>query len=147
LTPAERRVWRAALAVADILRFQVNEEMKPVSDLSSADHRILLRLDEAPGECMGQQRLADAMLWSKSRLSHQLKRMAARGLIERATAADGRGVEVFLTEAGKQVVREVEIVHANAVRRHLFEVATENELNALMQLAERLAYGLDTNER
>ncbi|MDT7667415.1 MAG: hypothetical protein QOC74_198, partial [Pseudonocardiales bacterium] len=53
LTPAEREAWRAVLLVADILRFRVAAALRPFSDLSPADHSVLMRLVEAPEQRMG----------------------------------------------------------------------------------------------
>ncbi|MFJ6657091.1 MarR family winged helix-turn-helix transcriptional regulator [Streptomyces sp. NPDC091377] len=138
LTDAEQQVWRSVLIVADLLRFRVAADVKPASGLSSADHSVLMRLNEAPDKRLGQQRLADDMFWSKSRLSHQLTRMEQRGLVARGTAPGGRGVEISLTDAGHEAVDAMEAAHAEAVRRHLFRVASEAELTVIVQLAERL---------
>jgi len=86
LTPGERAAWRAVLLVADLLRFEVAAEVGPMTGLSPADHSVLMHLDEAPGRQIGQQNMANAMFWSKSRLSQQLTRMQERGLVERPVA-------------------------------------------------------------
>jgi len=138
LTLAERRIWRSVLILADLLRFRVSSELKPVLEISRADHTVLLHLDEAPGRRMGQQQLATEMYWSRSRMSHQLTRMQARGLVERATHDGAQGVEISLTETGRRSVKRAELAHADAVRRHLFQLATEEELTALVRLADRL---------
>jgi DNA-binding MarR family transcriptional regulator len=139
LTPGERAAWRAVLLVADLLRFEVAAEVGPVTGLSPADHSVLMRLDETPGRQVGQQNLANAMFWSKSRLSRQLSRMQTRGLVERTTDGSPPGVRVSMTEAGRSAIRAAAGVHAAAVRRHLIQVASEEELNAFVQLADRIA--------
>src|SRR5882757_11159705 len=94
LTPGERAAWRAVLLVGDLLRFEVAAEVGPVTGLSPADHSVLMHVDEAPGQQIGQQNLANAMFWSRSRLSRQLTRMQARGLVERTTDGGSPGVRV-----------------------------------------------------
>jgi DNA-binding MarR family transcriptional regulator len=138
LTPAEREAWRAVLLVADILRFRVAAALRPFSDLSPADHSVLMRLVEAPEQRMGQQRLANEMFWSKSRLSRQLSRMQARGLVERTTDNGARGVQIVLTAEGIDAVRAAAPAHADAVRRYFLETATEDEVAAFLRLAGRL---------
>ena len=138
LTPAERDAWRAVLLVADVLRFRVAAALRPFSDLSPADHSVIMHLAEAPGQRMGQQRLANEMFWSKARLSRQLTRMQTRGLVERTTDTGTRGVQIVLTARGADAVGTAAPVHAEAVRRHLFETATEDELAAFVRLAGRL---------
>ena len=138
LTPGERAAWRAVLLVADLLRFEVAAEVGPMTGLSPADHSVLMHLDEAPGRQIGQQNMANAMFWSKSRLSQQLTRMQERGLVERTTDGALPGVQITMTEAGRNAIRAAAEVHAAAVRRHLIQAASEDELNAFVRLADRI---------
>lgn len=137
LSPSERRIWRAALSLADLLRFRVSAELKPVSDLTQAEHSVLMHIAEAPGQQLRQQSLANTLCWSKSRLSHQLTRMQARGLVERIVES-ATEVQITLTAAGLVELKESDEAHAAAVRRHLLHLATEEELAALVRLADRL---------
>jgi len=138
LTPAEREAWRAVLLVADLLRFKVSAEVGPTTGLSPADHSVLMRLDEAPGQRMAQKNLANEMYWSKSRLSRQLTRMQGRGLVERSTDKTVPGVRISMTAAGRNAIQAAAKVHAAAVRRYLLDAATEDELNAFVRLASRI---------
>jgi DNA-binding MarR family transcriptional regulator len=144
LTPAEREAWRAVLLVGDILRFRVAGALRPFSDLSPADHAVLMHLTEAPGQRVGQQRLANALFWSKSRLSRQLSRMQVRGLVERTTDDGARGVQIVPTAEGMDAVRAAAPLHADAVRRYFLETATEDEVAAFVRLADRLTDSADT---
>ena len=143
LTSAETHVWRSVLVMGDLLRFRVSAEVRKVSDLSPTDHSVLLHLDEAPEGRVLQQRLATAMFWSKSRLSHQLTRMQARGLVERTTDEEIHGVWVSITAAGSEVVASIKPAQARAVRERLFALASEEELTTLVRLADRLIADLD----
>lgn len=138
LTPAERHAWRAALLIADVLRFRVASDLKPVTDLSPAEHSVLTHIEEFDSGRINQQRLADAMYWSKSRLSRQLTRMQVRGLVERSKSSESLSVMVSLTSRGTQAIRAAERAHAAAVRDHLLSVATAEELAAVLALAGRL---------
>lgn len=130
--------------MADLLRFRVSVDLKAVSDLSQAEHSVLAHVAEAPGQKVGQRNLAMAMFWSKSRISRQLTRMQAKGFVERSTSTVGTGVEVSLTAKGRKAIEAAEAVHAKAVREHLFQVATEDELTVLLRLADRLVYEVDS---
>jgi DNA-binding MarR family transcriptional regulator len=139
LTPDETHIWRSVLRLSDLLRFRVAAEMREVSDLSRTDHSVLLHLAEVDGGQMVQQQLVESMCWSKSRMSHQLARMEGRGLVERTPDPQSRQMIVTLTEKGYEVLDAVASVHATAVRRHLFEQATADELTALVQLSQRIS--------
>jgi DNA-binding MarR family transcriptional regulator len=77
------------------------------------------------------------MYWSKSRLSRQLTRMQAKGLIQRQLL-DDKSMLVMLTTQGRDALGATDAVHARSVRRNLFEVAGEEELTILLRLADRL---------
>jgi DNA-binding MarR family transcriptional regulator len=136
LTASELEIWRSALKIADLLRYRVSLDVKEVSDVSQAEHSVLMHIKEA-GASIGQQRLADVMYWSKSRLSRQLSRMQAKGLIRR-TPSEDKSVLVKLTTQGRDALEATDAVHTRSVRRNLFEVATEEELTTLLRLADRL---------
>ena len=142
LTDEELRVWRSALTIADILRYRVSLDVKAISDLSQAEHSVLMHIKEAGGAGLGQQKLADTMFWSKSRLSRQLSRMQAKGLVERTMGAD-KTVRVALTDRGRQAIDATDGAHAMSVRRNLFQVATGKELTVLLRLADRLRHEVD----
>ncbi|OXM43839.1 helix-turn-helix transcriptional regulator [Amycolatopsis alba] len=78
LSADENHVWRS------LLRYRFASDVREVSDLSSADHSVLLHLAEADTGPMLQQDLASATYWSKSRMSNQPTRMEARGLVTRS---------------------------------------------------------------
>jgi len=138
LTPAELEAWRAVLAVADVLRFRVAAEIRPVTGLSSADHGVLMRLIEEPGYRIPQQSLAERMLWAKGRLSRHLTRMQERGLVARERDGATPGVLVTLTDKGRDAIDAASAVHATAVRRNLLEIASDEELAGFVRLAARL---------
>jgi DNA-binding MarR family transcriptional regulator len=142
LTDQELRIWRSALTIADILRYRVSVDVKAISDLSQAEHSVLMHIKEAAGAGIGQQRLADTMFWSKSRLSRQLSRMQAKGLVER-TVGEDKTVQVALTDRGRQAIDATDAEHARSVRRNLFQVATGEELTTLLRLADRLLHEVD----
>jgi DNA-binding MarR family transcriptional regulator len=143
LTADETHIWRSLLRLSDLLRFRVSADMREVSDLSPADHSVLLHLAEVGSGRMLQQELVSAMFWSKSRMSHQLARMEARGLVTRAPDPASRQVAVSITEEGRAVIDAVAPVHAAAVRRHLLDRATAEELTVLVRLSQRIKDDLD----
>jgi DNA-binding MarR family transcriptional regulator len=136
LTAQEMEIWRSALKIADLLRYRVSLDVREISDVSQAEHSVLMHIKEA-GASIGQQRLADTMYWSKSRLSRQLTRMQTRGLIDRTLHHD-KSVFVELTPQGREALDATDAVHTQSVRRNLFEIATEEELTTLLRLADRL---------
>jgi DNA-binding MarR family transcriptional regulator len=98
---------------------------------------VLSRLDELGQGELRQQELAESMGWDKARLSHHLKRMEERALVERRSA-DGRGVLVALTKDGERALKAARPEHARSVRRHLIERLGKEERRRLLASCEAL---------
>jgi DNA-binding MarR family transcriptional regulator len=139
LSEREREAWRAALVLADSLRSLVSGVVTPATGLSSADYLVLNRLNDAPERRVsGLKALAAKLNWSASRLSHQLKRMGSRGLVERVH--DGATGQLIMTATpmAEQTMRVATALHNEAVRRYFLAVATDEELGVLIDLAKRI---------
>jgi DNA-binding MarR family transcriptional regulator len=82
------------------------------------------------------------VLLSQPALSRMVARLVSRGLVARAAdPADGRGVLLSLTEAGRQAQRRVGRRHARGVAAAVSRSLTSDELAQLESLCVRLARG------
>jgi DNA-binding MarR family transcriptional regulator len=139
LTAEEDRAWRAWLAMTERLRAQVARDLLVDSGLSDADYVVLVNLSEADDHRVRMNDLAARLNWSKSRLSHQLARMQARGLVERAECpSDARGAFAVLAPAGLAEIERAAPMHVASVRRHLVDVLDAEQLSQLAGIAERV---------
>ncbi|MFG2295396.1 MarR family winged helix-turn-helix transcriptional regulator [Streptomyces sp. NPDC048603] len=140
LDEAEMRAWQAWRRAVPLVNAAIARDLARDSGLSESDYDVLAMLSRSPDRRRRISGLAELMLWSRSRLSHQLTRMEQRGLVRReGVAADGRGAEVVLTEAGFAVIVEAAPMHVESVRRHLIDLLTPDQLEALAALGDTLA--------
>lgn len=131
LTPDQQQAWRAHLAMSKLLARQLDRELQPLG-LSLNDYEILVALSEAPQHRLRMTELADATAQSRSRLSHQITRMTASGLVCRDTCSgDRRGLYAVLTEHGLATIRRVAAQHVDSVRRHFIDRLTAQQLAAI----------------
>ncbi len=138
LSDHERAVWSAALSMADDLRALVSGILTPETGLSQADFLVLTRLRAAPENRMaGLKALAAKLEWSPSRLSHHLKRMKTRGLVELAYEDDGQLI-VNATDSAVRTMETATTQHARAVRRFLLSQVSEDEGRVVIELARRI---------
>ena len=80
------------------------------------------------------------VLLSQPALSRLVDRLAERGLVERcADPADGRGVRLSLTDAGRVVQRRIGRQHARGVARAMTAGLTAAELAQLETICRKLA--------
>lgn len=137
LNPAEDRAWRAWLAMSERVRSQIARDLMADSSLSDADYMVLVQLSEAADRRVRMTDLADRLNWSKSRLSHQLARMQARGLVEREECpSDARGAFAVLGACGLAEIERAAPKHVASVRRHLIDVLEVEQLTQLATIAE-----------
>ncbi|GAA1781379.1 MarR family winged helix-turn-helix transcriptional regulator [Nocardioides hankookensis] len=135
LTDADAELWDAWLAASEALS-QVSADVAAATGLSEPDVTVLTRLQDANGARLRQSDLAAATGWHRSRLSHHLRRMAERGLVNR-TEVPG-GVEVRLTTMGRAAAARARPVHADAVRRHLVQALPARDRQRLLSILTRL---------
>ena len=109
------------------------------SGLSEPDYMVLVHLSEAEDRRVRMHDLATRLNWSRSRLSHQLARMQARGLVEReGCATDARGAFAVLSAGGLAEIEQAAPMHVESVRRHLIDVLDREQIDQLAAIAERV---------
>src|SRR6266568_2796133 len=82
LTEPEAHAWLAFRRMNLLVNAQINRDLAQEAGLSEPDYDVLSNLTASDGRRRLTE-LADRMLWSKSRLSHHITRMQARGLVTR----------------------------------------------------------------
>ena len=144
LTTTEQRAWRSYIRLAQLLMRQLDRDLHPFG-LSMHDYEILVELSEAPAHRMRMTELADRTAQSRSRLSHQVSRMEARGLLSReGCEGDKRGTFAVLTEHGADTIDQVAPAHVASVRGHFVDQLDPGELGALAEACEPILDKLRT---
>lgn len=144
LSDDQQRVWRNWLQLNRDLQSTLAREMAAASDLSMADYGVLVSLTDVPDGRLRISELADQLTWERSRVSHQLKRMQTRGLVERFECTeDGRGSFVGITAIGRTAIDKAAPPHVEAVRRLFIDKLSSAELESLGAITAKLIAGLD----
>jgi DNA-binding MarR family transcriptional regulator len=139
LCPEERRTWIAFLYAQSLLFEQIEEDLQRDSGLPLAYYQILVVLSEHPNHAMRMGDLAQALFYSRSRLSHALTRLEENGWIRRDPSPDDRrGSSAVLTEKGMKALAAAAPEHVESVRTHLFDQLTPTELEQLRAVSETL---------
>lgn len=80
------------------------------------------------------------VLLSQPALSRLVDRLAERGLVERCPdPADGRGVQLSLTQTGREIQRRIGRRHARDVARAVSAALSADEVQQLQTLCQKLA--------
>lgn len=137
LSDQEQQAWRGLLRMHALLMLALNRGLQNEAGLSLSDFGVLVILSEHPSRRMRVLELARALQWEKSRVSHQLRRMTDRGLIQRAGCPDDkRGAFVELTEAGLAAIETAAPTHVRSVRANLFDALTPEDVAALARISD-----------
>lgn len=143
LTAEQQIQWRAYLDASVRLMNALGRQLEEASDLSLSEYEVLVQLSESSEWTMRMSDLAAEVVNSRSRLTHTVRRMEERGLVERKSClADGRGVNCVLTLEGFARLEEAAPGHVDAVREHLVDRLDEDEFRALGKLMEKIGEAL-----
>ncbi|MBT2502337.1 MarR family winged helix-turn-helix transcriptional regulator [Curtobacterium sp. ISL-83] len=83
----------------------LDQAVQDGAGISIPEFEILIGLQRDPDHRLRVRDIAAGIGWEKSRVSHQVTRMVARGLVERADCpTDGRGSWVVMTPEGRRSV-------------------------------------------
>ncbi|MFF0816179.1 MarR family winged helix-turn-helix transcriptional regulator [Rhodococcus sp. NPDC003318] len=144
LDAAEMRAWRGFIEGSQRLMEVLNRELQSRHQISLADYRILVILSESPDGSVRMSELADGILSSRSRLTHQVRRMETDDLVTRSTCVeDGRGVLALITPHGRSKLAEAAPTHLNGVRNYLIDLLDAKELDAVGTVFEKVDAALD----
>lgn len=136
----QQRAWRAYLVGTTLLLDRLDDELRAEHDISLNEYEVLVRLSEATAHTMRMSELADSMRFSRSRVTHTVRRMEAAGLVSRCPAAtDGRGIEARLTEKGHALLVEAAPLHVRGVRQHLVDRVAAEDFAAMGRVFDIVA--------
>ena len=144
LDPAEERAWRALQFMQMRLEGELARQLAADSSLSYPDYLVLVALTDRPRARMRMYELAEVLGWEKSRLSHQVARMATRKLVAKQKCdADRRGAFVVATAHGRREINAAAPGHVEAVRRMFVDRLTPAQLDTIGDAAEIVLSALD----
>lgn len=111
-------------------------------DLSLAQHEILMAIWQKSG--LTQKQLAESLLVVKSNVSALIKKLEARGLVQRKSdPSDTRNKRLSLTDAGKATV-EKSFALQNRIVDAMASVMSDEELRQVSDVMHRVGRAIDT---
>lgn len=132
LDAREEAAWRGLLGMHAQVVAELTRRLAASSALSYPDYEVLVALTDQPGGRMRLFALARVLGWEKSRLSHQVARMADRGLLVKVPCdTDRRGSFVAVTPAGRRAIEAAAPDHAAAVRELFVDRLSTDQLDAI----------------
>jgi DNA-binding MarR family transcriptional regulator len=148
LDDAERAAWLRLVAVVELLPGALDSQLRTEAGVTHFEYFVLAMLSEAPGRTLRMTALAQRTNATLARLSHVVRRLEDRGLVERVPCPeDGRATNARLTERGWEAVVAAAPGHVETVRRHVLDPLTSEQVEQLRGIADALLATLDPDRR
>ncbi len=139
LDPEEMRAWRVYIEASDRLHGVLNRSLQVKHGLTMDDYRILVFLSEAPDRSLRMSDIADGIVASRSKLTHQIRRLEHAGMVVRAGCpSDKRGVLATLTDEGLRRLERAAPDHVADVRHFMIDAMTRRQLRTIGDAFEKV---------
>jgi DNA-binding MarR family transcriptional regulator len=139
LTGKEWDAWRSFFSMRRQLDHALSARLQRESAVSIAEYEVLLALHDDPEPDVRIKDISARTGWEKSRVSHQVTRLARRGLVTRTDGGtDGRGSWVTLTSAGRRAIGDAIEAHGQAIRQYFFDALGDGDAELMRSLSERV---------
>ena len=148
LDAAERDAWLRLVAVVELLPGVLDAQLRAEAGLTHFEYFVLAMLSEAPERTLRMTTLAQRTNATLPRLSHVVRRLEDRGIVERFPCPeDGRATNARLTDAGWDVVVDAAPGHVATVRNSVLDPLTRSQLDQLRDIGDALLARLDPDGR
>jgi DNA-binding MarR family transcriptional regulator len=137
--------WVRLAAVMELLPGVLDYQLRRDAELTHFEYYVLAMLSEAPMRTLRMTALALTTNATLPRLSHVVKRLEDRGLVQRSPSSDDRrATDVRLTEQGWAKVQTTAPGHVANVRQHVIGALNPEQVTQLAAIAEAILGRLDS---
>jgi DNA-binding MarR family transcriptional regulator len=148
LDQVERAAWVRLASVLELMPGVLDTRLRDDADLLHFEYFVLAMLSEAPERTLRMSALAAQTNATPPRLSHVVRRLEDRGLVERLPCpGDARATNARLTNAGWRKVLQAAPGHVATVRDAVFDALTREQVHQLADITEAILGRLDPDGR
>jgi DNA-binding MarR family transcriptional regulator len=148
LDDQERAAWVRLAAVLELLPGVLDSQLRRDSQLTHYEYFVLAMLSEAPDSTLRMTHLAAQTNATLPRLSHVVRRLEERDLVERVPCPDdARATDVRLTRVGWDKVRETAPGHVATVRENVIDALTREQVDQLVAIGDAILGRIDPERR
>ncbi|GAA4369413.1 MarR family winged helix-turn-helix transcriptional regulator [Paeniglutamicibacter cryotolerans] len=134
----------ALLAVTTQLPGKLDSDLQTQAKITLFDYNVLAMLSEEEERYLPMSELASKTNASLSRLSHVVKKLEARGWVERTQCpSDARVTMAHLSDAGCEMLEGLAAEHVESVRRLIFDGLDSKDVDDLSRLGRKITARLD----
>ncbi len=131
--------WQPFIECSAQIQTRLDEDLRRRHGITLPDYQVLLLLSHAPARRLRMSEIADAMVFSSSRLSYQIDKLARAGFVRRERAeADRRGSFACLTDPGRAALSRAADDHLALVQTVFVDRLSAADGEALLGILARL---------
>jgi len=144
LSDEEMAAWLRLVATMELLPGALESQLRRDADLTHFEYFCLATLSESPEQTLRMTALAQQTRATLPRLSHVIRKLEERDLVERFPCPrDARATNARLTAAGWDKVQRSAPGHVANVRRHVINVLTPEQIGQLTAITAAILHTLD----
>jgi DNA-binding MarR family transcriptional regulator len=135
LTFTQYKAWRSFHQMRTQLLGYLVRRLYQHSHLTEAEYIILIVLYESKKPIRIKE-MSQIMNWEMSRLSHQITRMEAVGLLQKKVCEeDPRRFEIKITDKGRTMIQKAFPLQELEIKHCFGDILTEDQLNSLIEIS------------
>jgi len=144
LLSGEERAWKAIARLLAAASRLLDEDLQRGANISLSEYAVLMHLSEADAAHLRMSQLADLVELSDSRITRIVEDLANGGFVVKTrNPQDGRGVDVRITDAGRDRLRDAYPVHLASVRNRIMNQVDPNALSCFGDALAAIVAGID----
>jgi len=133
-----KAAWTAFLHAHARMVTRLSADLDEANLISLGSYDVLVQLSENNGK-LRLKELVNRVVLSQPGLSRRVAKMEGNRLVERLNdPADGRGVIVHITRAGRAALRRASVLHIAGIEREFTSQITDHEAAVLAAVFARL---------
>jgi DNA-binding MarR family transcriptional regulator len=140
LDEIEQGCWQTFLESSTRLLEALNHRLMAAHRLTMFDFLVLDLLARSRGGCVRMGDLAHALVVGPSRVTQQVQRLEAEGLVHRSRSDDDRRVVIAsITRHGRVRVKPAAHTYGREIRRHYLDQMSRNQMIAMGDCCRRIS--------
>jgi DNA-binding MarR family transcriptional regulator len=140
--------WVRLAAVVELLPGVLDSQLREDAGLTHFEYFVLAMLSQAPHRTWRMTALARRTNATLPRLSHVVRRLEERGLVERFPCPqDARATNARLTADGWTTVQASAPGHVATVRQHVIDALSDEQVTQLAAITQAILTRIDPEGR
>lgn len=140
--------WMRLAGVVELLPGVLDSQLRRDAGMTHFEYFVLAMLSGAPDRTLRMTALAAQTNATLPRLSHVVRRLEERGLVERFSCPeDGRATNARLIGTGWETLRQTAPGHVATVRHHVIDALTGEQIEQLTGITQAILERLDPDGR